>query len=93
MTNNYRHGVGGIGDGDGPVKRIARKNKRQGMGERQGAEGAGRSERVRGEVKTAGGVGMGTLKGWNREGGEERCRDGDTAEGMEQEGIGRELEV
>ena len=39
------------------------------------------------------GVGMGTLKGWNREGGEERCRDGDTAEGMEQEGIGRELEV
>ena len=31
------------------------------------------------------GVGMGTLKGWNREGGEERweerCRDGDTQGG------------
>jgi len=29
---------------------------------------------------------METLKRWNRKGGEERCRNGDTAKGMEQEG-------
>ena len=41
-------------------------------------------------MKTAGGVGMWTLKRWNRKG-RKRCRDGDTAEGMEQEGKGRDV--
>ena len=32
MTNSHRHGFGGIGDGDGTVKRIATKNKEKGVG-------------------------------------------------------------
>jgi len=42
MTNSHRHGFGGIGDGDGTVKRIATKNKEREVGGRRGEGGAGR---------------------------------------------------